>query len=61
MRTTPHPIRLSTVTSYIRHNPTYRCDAFLSDCGVSVFVAYVDPDEPAYCPLCGRQGAEVVE
>ena len=60
MRTTPQPIRLSTVTTAIRLAPSYRCDMMYSDCRVHVFTAYVDSEEDALCPACGRQGERVV-
>jgi hypothetical protein len=54
-------IRLSTVVSQAKSSPIFYCDSILSDCAVTTFIAYLDPDEPAHCPSCGWEAYEVVE
>ncbi len=55
-------IRLSTVVSQTKSSPIFYCGRLRSwDCEVTTFIAFLDPDEPAYCPSCGHEGYEVVE
>ena len=55
----PFRIRRSTVARVLEHDCVFYCDT--RGCEVHTFICYVDPDEPAYCPVCDFRGMEVVE
>ena len=55
----PVRIRRSTVARVLEADCVFYCDT--RGCEVLTFSCYVDPDEPAYCPVCDFRGMEVVE
>lgn len=52
-------IRLSTVRGIMEDqgNPVFHCATW--GCEVHTFIAFVEPDEMAFCPCCGKAAWEV--